>query len=66
MKQLRCTNPVFLSMSGVGDEMSNLGAEVFSDGSTHVMNQIHQVLLHGQQKTAKTSLTERKKDVSYV
>ena len=37
-------------MSGVGDEMSDLGAEVFADGSSHVMNQIHQVLLHGQQK----------------
>ena len=37
-------------MSGVGNEMSNLGAEVFPDGPTHVMNQIHQVLLHEQQK----------------
>lgn len=37
-------------MSGVGDEMGDFGAEIFTDGPTHVMNQIHQVLLHGQQK----------------
>lgn len=37
-------------MSRVSDEMSNLGAEVFPDGPTHVMNQIHQVLLHGEKK----------------
>lgn len=37
-------------MSGVGDEMSNFGAEIFPDGSTHVMNKIHQVFLHRQQE----------------
>lgn len=47
-------------MSRVGDEMSNLGAEVFPDGPTHVMNQIHQVLLHGKQKTPSTSLALRR------
>lgn len=54
------TNPVFLSMSRVGDEMSNLGAEVFPDGPTHVMNQIHQVLLHRKQKIPSTSLALRR------
>lgn len=32
------TDPVFLSVSGVGDEMGDLGAEVFPDSSAHVMD----------------------------
>lgn len=41
-------------MSGVGDEMGDLGAEVFADGSAHVVNQIHQVLLQRRQKEQQT------------
>lgn len=41
-------------MSCVGDEMCNLGAEVFPDGSSHVMNQIHQVFLHMKKKKKHT------------
>lgn len=37
-------------MSCVGDEMCNLGAEVFPDGPSHVMNQIHQVFLNMKKK----------------
>lgn len=51
-------------MSGVGNQMSNLGAEVFPDGPTHVMNQIYQLLLHGkqqQQKNTSTSFVQRGK-----
>lgn len=40
-------------MSWVGDEMSNLGAEVFPDGPSHVMNQIHQVFLNMKKKKKK-------------
>lgn len=36
-----CTNPVLLSVGGVGDEMRDFGAEVLPDGSAHVMDQIH-------------------------
>lgn len=32
-------------MSGVRDQVSDLGAEIFADDSTHVMNQIHHVFL---------------------
>lgn len=35
-------------MRWVGDEMSDLGAEILSDGSPHVMSEIHQALLKGQ------------------
>lgn len=41
-------------MSCVGDEMCNLGAEVFPDGPSHVMNQIHQVFLHMKKKKKHT------------
>lgn len=45
------TNPVFLSMGRVSNKMSNLRAEVFPDGPTHVMNKIHQVFLLVKKKT---------------
>lgn len=32
------THPVLFSMSRIGDEVADFGAEVFPDGSTHVMN----------------------------
>lgn len=43
--RLASTNPVFLPMSGVGNEVCNLGTEVFPNDASHVMNQIHQVFL---------------------
>lgn len=46
----RNTDPVFLSMSGVSNKMSDLGAEVFPDCPTHVMNHIHQAFLQGNHK----------------
>lgn len=40
-------------MSGVWDEMSHFRADVLPDDSTHVMNQIHQVLLQNNKKKKK-------------
>lgn len=37
-------------MGWVGNKMSDLGAEIFPNGSAHVVNQIHQALLKGQEK----------------
>lgn len=47
-------------MSCVGDEMCNLGAEVFPDGSSHVMNQIHQVFLNMKKKKNILTTTQHK------
>ena len=44
------TNLVFLPVRRVGDEVSDLGAEVFADGSAHVMDQVDQGLLQGGQE----------------
>lgn len=54
-------------MSCVGDEMCNLGAEVFPDGSSHVMNQIHQVFLNMKKKKniLTTNSTQRGKPWKY-
>lgn len=46
----RLTDPVFFSMGWVGNKMSDLGAEIFPNGSAHVVNQIHQALLKVQEK----------------
>lgn len=37
-------------MRWVGDEMSDLGAEVLSNGSAHVMNESHQAFLKTDKK----------------
>lgn len=46
----KSADPVFLSVCRVGDQMSDLGAEIFPDGSTHMMYQINQVFLCGKNK----------------
>lgn len=38
-------------MGWVGNKMSDLGAEIFPNGSAHVVNQIHQALLKGKEKS---------------
>lgn len=48
---LMCTYPVFLPMRSVGNKVSNFGAKVFPDDSSHVMNQIHQFLLLKKKNT---------------
>lgn len=49
-------------MSCVGDEMCNLGAEVFPDGPSHVMNQIHQVFLNMKKKKKKNTYRAQVQD----
>ena len=46
------TDLVFLPVRGVGDEVGDLGAEVFADGPPHVMDQVDQGLLQGGRETA--------------
>lgn len=54
------SDPVFFSMRWVGNEMSDLGAEILSNGSTHVMNKIHQALLKGQKKETSSEILPKK------
>lgn len=46
--------------------MSDLGAEILSNGSAHVMNKIHQALLKGQKKETSSEILPKKKKTFYM